>query len=116
MPEMHYDHEQAERDYYDIQNARKYRGCLTGFKTFLVLLTITMLALFFFSGCASTQPPATSSVGIVISVDGDRVLVSFEVMNEKRGSQASNWFYVPRHTYQKGDRYPDARKDPNLRP
>lgn len=56
------------------------------------------------------EPPVSEAFGTVISVDGDDVLVAFEVINKDKGSQASNWFYCPRHQFQKGDRYPDPTK------
>jgi hypothetical protein len=76
------------------------------------LLSVIFLLL---SRCKVKELPATTSIGLVISVDGDRVLATFEVVSEQRGSQASNWFYIPGHSYQKGDRYPDPAKDPSLR-
>ena len=65
-------------------------------------------------GCASAQAPATRSIGTVIQVDGDRVLVTFPVVNKNFSDQASNWFYIPGHEYERGDRYPDPSKYPNL--
>jgi hypothetical protein len=64
--------------------------------------------------CSSPQPIATESTGTVIQVDSDRVLVTFKVVNKNYADQAVNWFYIPGHRYQEGDRYPDPKNDPNL--
>lgn len=64
--------------------------------------------------CVSSVPAATHSVGTVLQVDGDLVLVSFPVATRELGSQAANWFYIPGHAYQVRDRYPDWDKDPSL--
>lgn len=63
-------------------------------------------------GCVSAEPVATSSIGTVIRVERDLVLVTFPVVNRKPGSQAANWFYIPGHGFQLRDRYPDPSKDP----
>lgn len=65
-------------------------------------------------GCASVGPRATHSVGTVLQVDGDLVLVSFPVATEDYSDQAANWFYIPGHSYQVRDTYPDPDKDPSL--
>lgn len=62
------------------------------------------------TGCKNFIPPVSEATGIVISIDGDNVLVAFEVINKEKGSQASNLFYCPKHTFQKGDRWPDYTK------
>lgn len=67
-----------------------------------------------FIGCASIGPRATYSVGTVLQVDGDLVLVSFPVATEDYSDQAANWFYIPGHSYRERDTYPDPDKDPNL--
>lgn len=113
MDKYYHDHEQDERDYYEQMSFKRLDGCLFSFKAFLIAGIIFLLTMLFV-GCSSAKLPATESIGTVISVDGDKVLVAFEVVSEQRGSQASNWFYVPRHSYSKGDRFPDPCKDPQL--
>jgi hypothetical protein len=108
-----HENKQDEYDYFDHQEERKLKGCLYSFKAMSIITLIFLIGMMLF-GCAAKRYPATTSVGYVISVDGDEVLVAFEVVNEQRGSQASNWFYIPGHRYQKGDRYPDPAKDPSL--
>ena len=97
---------------YEAIQERRLNYCRFSMKVMLIigiiLMVISMLS------CASSRLPATTSTGYVISVDGDQVLVTFEVVNESRGSQASNWFYIPKHSYRKGDLYPDCRKDPMI--
>lgn len=66
-------------------------------------------------GCVSSRHPASSSIGTVIQVDGDLVLVTFPVMSKGYADQAANWFLIPGHNYFTGDRYPDPKKDPNLK-
>lgn len=103
------DHEQYERDYYDQESGNAARGCLNAFKILLLIIAAALVGLLI--SCASVKhPPVTVATGVVISVDGDHVLVAFEVINRSTGSQTSNWFYCPKHTYQKGDRYPDPSK------
>ena len=79
------------------------------------LIAWLMLALIFISfSCESLKPvmhaPVSEATGTVISVDGDNVLVAYEVINKEKGSQASNWFNCPGHQFQKGDSYPDSTK------
>lgn len=73
-----------------------------------------LLAIVLLSGCQTLrhnlQPPVSEAIGTVISVEGDDVLVAFEVINKVKGSQATNWFYCPKHQFRKGDRYPDPAK------
>jgi hypothetical protein len=101
------------QDYYSRQEKRRLEYSRFSFRAMIIISLIWILACLVF-GCAPKQYPATSSVGYVISVDGDRVLVAFEVVTEQRGSQASNWFYIPGHRYKKGNKYPDPDKDPSL--
>ena len=107
------DHEQYEREYYDRQLEQAEKSCLFSAKSLLMIIVIlTLIACF--SSCVSMKyPPVTVATGTVISVDGDNVLVAFEVINKTKGAQGSNWFYCPRHVYSKGDRYPDPGKHPN---
>jgi hypothetical protein len=77
--------------------------------TFLLLTWLSVL-----QSCKVAQLPITTAIGTVISVDGDQVLVAFEVINKEKGSQGSNWFYCPRHNYKKGDWYPNPDKDPSF--
>ena len=76
------------------------------------VIVMLWFGLYIFSlySCVSYQPIVTEAEGLVMQTDGDLVLVSFEVVNEKRGNQASNWFYCPGHSFVKGDSYPDFEK------
>jgi len=78
-------------------------------KLLIICLTVLILV-----GCRSNAILSTESMGLVISVDGDRVLVAFDVKTEEYGDQMVNSFYIPGHHYGKGDRYPDPCKDPHL--
>lgn len=89
---------------------------LNWIERFIAYILILSLLHSLLSSCAAKRYPATTAIGYVISVDGDQVLVSFEVVQDPPGSQAAHWFYVPAHSYKKGDRYPDPSKDPNLLP
>lgn len=114
MVDNHFDHEQAERDYYDRESEKHLKGCLFSIKALALLTAIFLIGMMIFS-CASQIQPATSSIGTVLQVDGDRVLVTFPVVTRELGSQSANWFYIPGHGYQVRDVYPDPVKDPNLR-
>jgi hypothetical protein len=108
------DHEQYERDYFDHEMEKVENSCLFSRKALILVLLLAILIAFLCS-CASVKyPPVTAVIGTVISVDGDNVLVTFEVVNKAKGSQGSNWFYCPRHSYRKGDSYPDPDKDPTF--
>ena len=113
MNSSHYDHEQDERDYYDRESEKRLQGCIYSFKMMLILTGIFFVFMLLF-GCVSAQPIATSSTGTVIQVDRDRVLVTFPLLTKGYADQASNWFFIPGHRYQIGDKYPDTSKDPNL--
>lgn len=113
MNNSHYDHEQDERDYYDRESEKHLKGCLFSMKALAVMTILFLLAIALF-GCAPAQAPATRSIGTVIQVDGDRVLVTFPVVNKNFSDQAANWFYIPGHSYEVRDFYPDPAKDPNL--
>ncbi len=78
---------------------KKKSAFIAGFFTIMLCLA-----------CVGSQPITTEAEGIVITVEPDRVQVAFQVVSEKHGSQAINWFYCPGHRYQKGDRYPDLEK------
>lgn len=114
MTDNPYDHEQDENDYYYRESEKRLQSCLFSFKAMAVMALIATLFMLFTS-CASQLPPATSSIGTVLQVDGDRVLVTFPVVTHSLGSQSANWFYIPGHSYQVRDAYPDPNKDPNLR-
>tara|TARA_R110002020_G_scaffold475112_1_gene708602 strand:+ start:2409 stop:2771 length:363 start_codon:yes stop_codon:yes gene_type:complete len=120
MSEMHYDHDQSERDEYNqsVKNLRK--GCFNSLKIFAVVVVILALCMWLFSGCeamkSAAEPPISEAFGTVISIDGDGVLVAFEVINKDKGSQSSNWFYCPRHRFRKGDTYPDPSKYQPIKP
>jgi len=114
MNSSHYDHEQDERDYYDRESAKHLNGCAFSFKALAVLTILFLIGMMLFR-CAPAQAPATLSTGTVIQVDGDRILVTFPVVNKDFSDQAANWFYIPGHSYQVRDRYPDPSKDPNLK-
>lgn len=113
-PGLPEDHEQDERDYYDRESEKHLNSCLFSFKS-LAVLTILFLIGYLLFGCASTGPRATHSVGTVTVIDGDMVLVTFPVATEGYADQAANWFYIPGHSYQVRDKYPDPDKDPALR-
>ncbi|WBL42361.1 hypothetical protein PBT90_00065 [Algoriphagus halophytocola] len=71
---------------------------------------LLLLAFLCFSCRTAKQPPVTTAIGTVISVDGDNVLIAFQVINKDKGAQGSNWFYCPQHQFQVGDKYPDPSK------
>lgn len=79
-----------------------------------VLIFIGYFFAAFTTSCVATGPVATLSTGTVIQVDGDRVLVTFPVVDKDYSDQAVNWFYIPGHSYEVRDLYPDPTKDPNL--
>lgn len=108
------DHDDYEREYYERQLEKSRKSCLTSAKAAVVLIVILFLISWMTSCVSVKYPPVTAAIGTVISVDGDNVLVAFEVVNKAKGSQGSNWFYCPRHSYSKGDRYPDPSKDQTL--
>lgn len=114
MSDHYHDHEQDERDYYDRQSDKHLREIGYQIRFWALLTAILMIAMLIFS-CKPAQMPATLSIGTVIQVDGDRVLVTFQVVNKDYSDQAANWFYIPGHSYQRGDTYPDSTKDPNLK-
>lgn len=65
----------------------------------------------FFTSCKSIkEPPVAVPYGPVISIQGDWVEVSFEVINKTPGSQIAGWFYCPLHSYKKGNIFPDFTK------
>nr|WP_287937758.1 hypothetical protein [Algoriphagus sp.] len=113
MNSSHYDHEQDERDYYDRESEKHLKGCFFSFKS-LAILTVPYYLIMLAISCAPAQAPATRSIGTVIQVDGDRVLVTFPVVNRNFSDQAANWFYIPGHSYEVRDFYPDPAKDPNF--
>lgn len=113
MTDSPYDHEQAERDYYDRESEKHIKGCLYSFKALAWITILFVIGMLLF-GCASVQPPATTSIGTVITVDGERVLVTFPVVTGNYSDQAANWFYIPGHSYEVRDMYPDPCKDPKL--
>ena len=113
MASSPYDHEQDERDYYERESEKHLKGCLFSVKALAVLTALYFLVMLAIS-CVASQPPATLSTGTVIQIDGDRVLVTFPVVNKDFSDQAANWFYIPGHTYQVRDFYPDPNKDPSL--
>lgn len=89
------------------------RWSRTGAIAILTVLAVSILIIL--TSCAASHPPASASVGTVIQVDGDRVLVTFPVLSKGYADQAVNWFVIPGHSYGTGDRYPDTSKDPNLK-
>jgi hypothetical protein len=106
--------ENENQPYYDRMQKKRSKDFAYTIKALAVLLALFILGMII-TGCASASiPPATSSVGTVLQVDGDRVLVTFPVVTEKLGSQSANWFYIPGHRYEVRDRYPDPSKDPSL--
>jgi len=113
MTESPYDHEQTERDYYDRESDKRLKSCLFSFKAMAILILFFLLLMLLF-GCSSVQPPATTSTGTVITVDGERVLVNFPVVTGSYSDQAANWFHIPGHSYKVRDMYPDPCKDPKL--
>ncbi len=114
MNNSHYDHEQDERDYYDQQSEKHLNGCLYDIKGLVVMIILFLIGMMI-SGCASVQqPPATTSYGTVIDVEGETIWVVFDVVNRKPGDKASNRFHIPGHRYSEGDYYPDPYKDPEL--
>jgi hypothetical protein len=114
MNEHYHDHEQDERDYYERSFTRRHEYAWWAFRWMIKLIIPMLLLSWLFFGCSSAQPIATESTGTVIQVDGERVLVTFKVVNKKYADQGVNWFYIPGHSYQEGDRYPDPKKDPSL--
>ena len=114
MDKHYHDHEQDERDYYERSFTRRYEYAWWVFRWMIKLIIPMLLLSWLFFGCSSAQPIATESTGTVIQVDGDRVLVTFKVVNKNYADQGMNWFYIPGHSYREGDRYPDPEKDPNL--
>lgn len=80
----------------------------------IAIAVMINIALVVLKSCVSSQAPATRSTATVVQVDGDRVLVTFQVVDRDFSDQAANWFYIPRHSYQLRDRYPDPDKDPSL--
>lgn len=113
MNSSHYDHEQEEHDYYYRESKKRLKGRLFSLKALAILTVLFLIGMYVF-GCAPAQVPATRSIGTVIQVDGDRVLVTFPVVNKNFSDQAANWFYIPGHSYEVRDFYPDPAKDPNL--
>lgn len=114
MTKHYHDHEQDERDYYDRESEKHLNSCLFSMKALAIMSILFLMGMMLFS-CASAQPPATRSIGTVIQVDGDRVLVTFPVVNKDFSDQAANWFYIPGHAYRQGDLYPDPDKDPSIK-
>ena len=104
MSEHYHDHEQEERDYYERSFTRRYEYAWFTIKLIVKLIIPMLLLSWILFGCVSSQPIATESVGTVIQVDGDRVLVSFKVVNKNYADQGVNWFYIPGHSYQEGER------------
>ncbi|WP_057935833.1 hypothetical protein [Algoriphagus resistens] len=109
MSEMHYD-DQKDQDYYDRQYQKQVKSCLFSFKMLAILFVLYIIGVLLFTSCKAIVPPVTVATGTVISVDGDNVLVAFEVINKAKGSQGSNWFYCPKHFFKVGDTYPDSAK------
>lgn len=114
MSEHYHDHEQDERDYYDRSFTRMDEYAWWALRWMIKLIIPMLLLSWLFFGCSSAHPIATESTGRVIQVDGERVLVTFRVVNKNYADQGVNWFYIPGHSYQEGDRYPDPKKDPSL--
>ena len=109
MSENHYDHDQDERDYYDRESEKQLRSCLFSLKALAVITVLFIIGMLIFS-CKSAEPPVALPYGPVISVQGDKIEVAFEVINKEPGSQISGWFYVPGHGFVKGNIFPDFSK------
>ena len=109
MSSEHYDHEQDERDYYDRKNKENLKSCIYSFKALAILTGLFFIAMLLFS-CASIQGPIAEPFGVVISAERDLIQVAHKVVNKDRGSQIVAAYYVPGHTYQVGDKFPDLSK------
>jgi len=109
MSSEHYDHEQDERDYYDRENEKNLKNCLFSFKAFAILPGLFFIAMLLFS-CYSIQGPIAEPFGVVITAERDLIQVAHKVVNKDRGSQIVAAYYVPGHTYQVGDKFPDLSK------
>jgi len=74
-----------------------------------------LIPVFFLLLSCSSLPPVALPYGPVISIDGDLVEVSHEVINKQKGSQIAAWYYAPGHHFVKGDMYPNSAKYSNPR-
>lgn len=110
MSSSHYDHEQDEIDFFERESLKSIDGCARSSKILVLLILILIGCLVFFTGCKTAAPPVVVPYGPVISIDGDRIEVAFEVINKEPGSQLAGWFYVPGHRFVKGNIFPDFSK------
>jgi len=106
---MQYDHDQREREFFNKEFNKTAAGCMRIIRIGFWILMVSAIIWYAIS-CKPISYPVTEATGTVISIDGDNVLVAFEVINKDKGSQGSNWFYCPKHTFKKGDRWPDPSK------
>jgi hypothetical protein len=109
MSSRNYDHEQQERDHYNRKNEKNLRHCVYSFR-FLLILTATILIGMLLFSCASIQGPIAEPFGVVITAERDLIQVAHKVVNKVCGSQIIGVYYVPGHTYEVGDRFPDLSK------
>jgi hypothetical protein len=109
MSSRNYDHEQQERDHYNRKNEKNLRHCISSFKFLLILTATIFIGMLLFS-CASIQGPIAEPFGVVITAERDLIQVAHKVVNKVCGSQIIGVYYVPGHTYEVGDRFPDLSK------